>query len=164
MTHYNRVMQDIIYQTDPRLTEPFNRYGCRVRCLLAIPEFVVGQALTVAQIKDVFERGKRVPEVIVNDSFRAGSGEHWLINQAFYALGVERRGRQVGWNDAHVASRNWQYMIGHWKTDGPDGHFTLFDRREVEIFDPWNPAQANGYEINKQKIIRRLVYATWGIS
>lgn len=161
MTHADRVKQDIVYQTDPGLTPTMNRYGCRVRVLLAIPEFIVGTALSAEQINDIVDRGRRVEDVIVNDQMRSGRAEHWLINESFRVLGSQRIGRQVGWAPEHITSQTWEYMIAHWETDGPDGHFTLFDRRQSEIFDPHNPMQANGYVINKKRIVRRLVYHTW---
>lgn len=161
MTHAEKVKRDIVYQTDPRLTPEMNRYGCRVRVLMAIPEFIVGTALTADQINDIVDRGRRIEEVIVNDQMRAGRSEHWLINESFRALGSPRMGRQVGWTSEHVMSKQWEYMISHWETGGPDGHFTLFDRRQSEIFDPHNPMQADGYVINKKRIARRLVYHTW---
>ncbi|AFG37622.1 hypothetical protein [Spirochaeta africana] len=161
MTFAQRIQNEIIYQTDPRLPWEVNRYGCRVMSLIAIPQFVTGKALTIEQVTALLERGRREPDVIVNDLMRAGSGEHWLIDQAFQLLGSDRRGRQVGWNPEHVQTVPWEYMIAHWQTDGADGHFTLHDRREVEIYDPHNPEQA-GSEINKHRIIRRLLYSIWG--
>lgn len=161
MTHARRIEQDIIYQTDPRLTTMHHRYGCRLMCLLAIPQYVTGRALTPAQILDITERGRETEGVIVSDTLITGRVENWLIDQAFRLLDSVRRGVQVGWNAEHMFTRQWQYMIGHWRTDGTDGHFTLFDRRQVEIYDPHNPAQANWYQINKVEIQRRLLYRTW---
>lgn len=160
MTHAKRIQDTIIFQTDPRLTAMHNRYGCRLMCLIAIPQYVTGRALTVEQILDITERGKDVEGAIVSDTLITGRAEDWLINEAFKLLGSGRRGIQVGWNAAHLFSRKWEYMIGHWRTRGDDGHFTLFDRRQVEIYDPHNPAQA-GYTIDKQDIQRRLMYRTW---
>ena len=162
MTHAEMVRESIVYQNDPALPEAFRRYGCRARVLMAIPEFVMGAALTVDQIVELITRGRGATEVIVNDKMRCGQREHQLINWAFEALGADRAGRQVGWIFDHIDTRDWQYMVAHWRTDGPDGHFTLLDRREREIFDPWTPELSGGYEINKQWIARRLLYATWG--
>lgn len=160
MTYADRVRKDIIYQTDPRLPENVRRYGCRVFSLLAIAQFVSGKALSAEQINDITERGREYPEVIVNDIMRCGIDEHLLINWAFDALGNGREGRQVGWTEEHLHTVDWEYMIARWKTDGPDGHFTLFDRAQIELYDPWNPEQAD-YKINKREIAQRLLYRTW---
>ena len=160
MTHAEQIADDIVKQTDPRLSAAVNRYGCRAMCLLAIPQYVAGRALSAEQVADILARGRHVDNVIISDKVRTGAAEHWLINEAFRLLGVDRRGRQVGWTDAHVDSVAWQYMISHWATGGPDGHFTLMDRGQNELYDPHDPAQA-GYEIDKRQIIRKLVYATW---
>jgi hypothetical protein len=162
LTHAEIVKRSIVYQTDPRLTKAMNRWGCRVRCLMAIPEFVIGRALTAEQINDIAQRGRFTSDVIIDDEMTAGAAEHWLIVEAFRALGSNRRGAQVGWNADHLTSRPWEYMIANWKTTGVDGHFTLFDRLQREIFDPHNAEQA-GYVVKKQRITRRLLYRTWAL-
>lgn len=156
----DRVRSCIVYQTDPALSPALNRFGCRVMTLLGIPQFVTGSCLSVADIADIVERGRGEPGVIVNNEMKCGPNEHWLINEGFRALGASRAGRQVGWDESHISVRRWQYMICHWETDGPDGHFTLHDRLQHEIYDPHNPEQA-GYEVNKKRIARRLIYSTW---
>ncbi len=162
MTHFEAVTAQIVYQTDKRLSAAMNRYGCRVRCLQAIAEFVAGRALTPEQIMAMVEAGRGIPGVIVDDNMTCGTFEHWLINESFKALSSARIGRQVGWNPEHLTTKEWQYMIGHWRTNGQDGHFTLFDRAQIEIFDPHDAAQA-GYTVNKRSISRRLLYATWAV-
>ena len=159
MTHAKQIKDCILHDTDPRFTPAINRYGCRVFVLLAIPQFVVGKCLSVAQVLDIIERGRQVPYVIVTDTMMCGADEHWLINEAFRVLGVQRVGRQVGWEPKHIIGREWQYMVGHWATAGADGHFTLFDRGQKEIYDPHDAEQA-GYKIDKRRIVRRLLYAT----
>lgn len=163
MTHGERVRRCIVKQTDPRLDPMVNRYGCRVMCLLAIPQFVCGKCLSVDQVQDIIDQGKLVPNVIVNDKLRAGSREDWLINQGFLDLNEHRHGRQTGWLPSHVETRPWEYMIVHWKTTGPDGHFTLHDKLEQMIYDPFDVEQA-GYDIKLVEIQRKLVYATWGVT
>ena len=159
MTHADKIQDCILHDTDPRFTPEINRYGCRVFTLLAIPQFVAGKCLSVKQILDIVERAREVPYVIVTDTMRCGADEHWLINEGFRALGVRRAGRQVGWEPEHILTREWEYMIRHWETAGADGHFTLFDRGQKEIYDPHNADQA-GYKIEKRRITRRLLYAT----
>lgn len=160
MTHAEKVNECIIYQTDPRLPYKCNRYGCRVFTLIAIPQFIAGECLTVPQILELVDRGEKVDGVIVNENMKAGKNENLLIDWAFDTLKCPRHGRQIGWKREHITTREWQYMIGRWATDGADGHYTLFDRAQKEIYDPHNPHQA-GYEINKKEITRRLLYATW---
>mgnify|MGYP001054767998 CR=1 FL=1 len=160
MTHAERVNQEIIKQTDPRLTSAINRYGCRLMCLLAIPQYVVGKCLSYIQILDIVYRGRTYPTVIENSHMRTGRDEHWLINQGFEALGSTRQGRQVGWTPAQIDTVQWEYMIAHWETFGPDGHYTLHDRNQELIYDPHDPIQA-GYEIDMRRIQRRLLYRTW---
>lgn len=155
-----QVFRDIIHQTDPRLPETFQRFGCRAACLMAIPQFVAGRALGIGQFADIIERGMGVPGVFTSELYRTGSDEHWLIDETFRSLGVARRGRQVGWTPDHMTSVQWEYMIAHWRTSGPDGHFTLHDRAQHLIYDPHDPAQA-GYALHMQTITRRLVYRTW---
>jgi hypothetical protein len=161
MTHYEYVSKVITKQTDPRFPRSFQRFGCRVQCLLAIPQFITGSVLSVHGIESILLHALEDPDV-VGEHWTAGNDEHWFINEAFRRLGSKRKGRQVGWTDEHITKRDWEYMIVHWVTDGPDGHFTLFDKRQVEIYDPHDPKQA-GYEINKKEIDRKLVYRTWEI-
>lgn len=163
MTQAPQVSECILHDTDPVFSAAVNRYGCRVFTLLAIPQFVVGRCLTAKDIKLIIADGERVPTVIRTDdryTLRTGREEHILINDSFAKLLSNRKGRQVGWNDSHIITRPWEFMIAQWETDGPDGHFTLFDRGQKEIYDPHDPKQA-GYEINKKRIIRRLIYRTW---
>lgn len=155
-----QVFQDIIHQTDPRLPRTFNRFGCRAACLMAIPQFVSGKPLGIGQYVDVIERGMGVAGVFTNELWATGSEEHWLIDETFRVLGVKRRGRQVGWLEEHLNPTAWEYMIAHWMTAGPDGHFCLYDRGQMLIYDPHDPQQA-GYEIKFQRITRRLLYRTW---
>ena len=160
MTHMEQIRECLLFQTDPRLPYPINRYGCRVMVLLAIPQVIVGECLSVEQVLDITEKGREFPGAIVNDRMKTGAEENRLIDWAFEALGSNRHGRQVGWNPEHIIDRTWQYMICHWETAGPDGHYTLFDRAQKEIYDPHDPKQA-GYEIDKRKIVRKLLYKTW---
>jgi hypothetical protein len=127
---------------------------------MAIAEFVEGRALTVEHIRDIIERGRKVPGVIVNDLMRAGASEHWIINEAFRALGSARQGRQVGWDISHLDTVRWDYMIRHHATGTSDGHFVLCDRAQSEIFDPWKAEQI-GQALPKGRVIRRLLYRTW---
>ena len=152
----------MIYQTDPELTPAHNRYGCRLMCLLAIPQLVTGSDLSIAQILDITDRGLTTRGVIVNDKMRCGSSEHLLINWGFAALKENRRGRQVGWLEEHEHTVPWDWMMAHWNTRGPDGHFTLHDTSKVCIYDPHEPDQA-GYVIDKLSIARRLYYRTWEV-
>lgn len=161
MTHYERVAETIVKQTDHHLPRSVNRYGCRVMCLLAIPQFVVGRSLSVLAVESILLHALEDPDVVGND-WHAGSKEHWFINEGFKRLGSSRQGRQVGWTEEQVITAGWEYMLVHWKTDGMDGHYTLFDKRQVEIYDPHSPFQA-GYEVNKKSILRRLVYRTWEV-
>lgn len=162
MTHADQIRGCILHDTDPAFPYPLNRYGCRVFVLLAIPQFVAGKCLTVEQILEITERGRKTDGVIVSDRMRTAGEEHLLINWGFEALGSNRHGRQVGWDPSHIIDKVWQYMVPHWETAGEDGHFTLFDRGQNEIYDPHDPQQA-GYEIDKRKIVRRLLYRTWEV-
>jgi len=162
VTHADQIHDCILYQTDPRFSPTINRYGCRVFTLLAIPQFIAGRCLSVKQIKDIIEQGQIQRYVIVNAQMLCGADEHWLINEGFRALKIRRAGRQVGWDPEHIKTRRWQYMIAHWETAGPDGHYTLFDRGQKEIYDPHDSRQA-GYTIDKRQIVRRLLYSTWSV-
>ena len=152
----------LIKQTDPAMPRNFQLYGCRVRCLLAIAEFKSGKALTADQIIDITDRGRKLDGVITNDFYRAGSNEHWLINEAFLTLGIRRSGRQVGWQDSHIYDRPWEYMIIHHRTSTTDGHFVLADREQKQIFDPWDAKQI-GWPLVIGDIQRRLMYRTWEV-
>ncbi len=148
----------LLYQTDPHFHYEVNRYGCRVFALIAIPQFVVGRCLDHEQVLNIIAHGRATDGVIVTETMRTGAEEHHLINWAFEALGDKRTARQVGWDPEHLTTRTWEYMIGHWETAGADGHFTLFDRGQKELYDPHNAAQA-GYAIDKRRVVRRLLYA-----
>jgi hypothetical protein len=166
---------NILTQTNRALDGVTRRFGCRVTTLLAIPQHFLGLPLAPERAMEIIEAGRRIPEVILENS-RAGTEEHWLINQAFNALGhPDLRGRQVGrmkgdrpvfWN----SPGDWQYIIAHWVTLGSDGHFTLFDNTDQEIFDPWNPEEAVGvpglpdnYVIRKRLVDKRLLYRVWRV-
>jgi len=78
------------------------------------------------------------------------------------------RGAQVGIfsPDGTFTSWSWasrykpMYLILHWQTRGPDGHYTIADLDDTELYDPHDPDQA-GYEIDKIRIMRRLAYSFW---
>ncbi len=156
MTHADQIRDCIHHDTDPEFPYEVNRYGCRVFVLIAIPQFVEGRCLDSEQILNLIARGKAVDEVITNELMKCGRQEHLLINWAFEVLGSNRHGQQVGWAPEHVARDNWQYMVQHWETAGPDGHFILADRAQKEIYNPSrDPA------IEMKRIVRRLCYSTW---
>lgn len=156
MTHADQIRDCIHHQTDPKFNYAVNRYGCRAFVLMAIPQFVEGKCLDSEQILNIIAHGRVTDEVIVNEIMKCGKQEHLLIDWAFEELGSARHGRQVGWSPEHVARSNWEYMILHWETFGDDGHFTLADRGQKEIYDPSRDA------IDKRRIVRRLMYSTWG--
>jgi hypothetical protein len=163
----------ILTQTNPALDGITRRFGCRVTVLLGIPQHYLGQPLSPERAMEIIEAGRRIPGVIGANS-KAGTEEHWLINAAFSALGrPDLRGRQVGrmkgdrpvfWNTPGP----YQYIIAHWVTLGPDGHFTLFGAAGTEIFDPWSPEEAmqvpglpDNYVIQKRLVDKRLLYRVW---
>ena len=162
MTHADKLRGEIVYQTDPRLTPALNSWGCRVMALLAIPQFVVGRALSVTQILDIVHQGRNMDRVIINDRMRCGGAEHELIRLGFAALGVNRTGRQVGWKESQKELVDWEYMIRRWTTEQGGQHFDLADRRGVELYDPYNAAQAN-YTLTKREMVQPLLYRTWEI-
>jgi hypothetical protein len=160
MTYAERVNQCILKQTDPHFPWEMRRYGCRVMCLLAIPQYVSGRCLTDGQINKLIDAGRNTPDVITTDHMLAGREEHRLINWGFEVLGNNRHGRQVGWKPIHLDTVEWQYMIVHWDTAGADGHYTLHDKRGEMLYDPHDPMQA-GYDIDFKGVRRQLLYATW---
>jgi hypothetical protein len=167
MTHADIIRPCVLKQTDPHFPWELRRFGCRVMCLLAIPQYVAGRCLTHDQTLQLIDRGRATPNVIVNSNMLAGRDEHMLIDWAFEMLGLARKGRQVGWTGAHVETREWQYMIVHWQTQRngaltADGHYTLHDRLETMIYDPHDARQI-GYSIDFAGVARKLVYATWAI-
>lgn len=166
---------NLLTQTNPDMDPVTRRFGCRVTSLLAIPQHYLGLILAPEQGMEIIEEGRKNPDVI-GANCRAGTDEHLLINHAFRVLGrPDLRGRQVGrfkgenvmfWN----ARSPYQYIIGHWVTFGPDGHWTLFDHNGIEIFDPWNPKEAvgidgleNHYVIRKRLVDKRLLYRVWRV-
>ena len=161
MTHFDRLKNTIVRQTDPHLPKSVQRYGCRAMCLMAIPQFVAGVALSELAIESILLHSLEEPDVMGKD-WTCGKNEHWLIGEAFRRLQITRAGRQVGWTEEHIHSIPWEYMIVHWHTRGVDGHYTLFDKTQNEIYDPHDPRQA-GYEIDKIEIMRKLVYRTWEV-
>lgn len=166
---------NLLKQTNPGLTWGIRRYGCRVMSLLAIPQVYIEKALTLEQVQEVIEEGKKDPSVISHHA-TAGKNEHLLIDHVFRLLGrPDLHGRQVGrlkgedvifWNNPGP----YQYIIGHWVTLGIDGHWTLFDHEGIEIYDPWNPEEAVGidgledhYVIRKRLVDKRLLYRVWRV-
>jgi hypothetical protein len=160
MTHTERIRDAIIKQTDYAMPRAIQLYGCRFMALIAIPQFVVGEALTVEQILDIAAIGKSIPTVIKNANFQMGRDEHEVINLAFQTLGVKREGRQVGWDEDHIKTVQWEYMIREWSTDTHWRHFDLADRRGQELYDPYDRNTAD-YSLRKNEITRKLLYRTW---
>lgn len=155
MTHGKIVSSCIVKQTDPRMPWAVRRYGCRAMCLIAIPQYVMGECLGLQEVMSIINRGLATPKVIVNDKIRCGASEHLLINWAFDLLRSDRRGRQVGWLPEHKDTVDWEYMIRHWRTDGLDGHFTLHDRNGNPVYDPHEP------QLPLYEVARELYYHTW---
>jgi hypothetical protein len=153
-------MIQLCHQTDKDFPVAFNRWACRFFSLIGIAQVQAGKALTPAQILEI-DYVKAGPGIISPDMV-TGSGEDELINEAFLLLGYPAwKGMQVGrmkgdtpvfWNGAV----EWQYMICHWDTGGPDGHWTLFDAAGNEIYDPWG-----GAPLNKKVVDKRLLYRVW---
>jgi hypothetical protein len=151
---------ELIKQTNSILGPEINRYGCRFMCLIAIPQFKIGQALSADQISDIFSYGKKDPSIIGFNA-RTGSNEHLLIQRAFETLGHPKAwGAQVGsklgdtetfWSGHEV---DWQYACAHWLTDGVDGHWCLNDNQGNELYDP------DDGPVNKKRVDRLLYYAT----
>ena len=170
MTHAEQVNRCILSQNSPRLPWETQTHGCRVMCLLAIPQYVTGQCLESYTINGIIDRGLVTPGVITNNAevkMLAGTKEHELINWGFAALGSSRRGAQVGeirhgepvyWG--WYESEQWEYMLVDWETAGPIGHYTLHDRASEMLYDPHDPEMA-GYGIEFRGIRRQLLYATW---
>ena len=130
--------------------------------LLAIPQFVVGRALSVSQVLSIVHQGRSMDRVIINDRMRCGGAEHELIRLGFAALGVNRTGRQVGWKESMRATVDWEYMIRRWTTEEGGQHFDVADRRGVELYDPYNAEQAH-YSLTKREMVQPLLYRTWEI-
>lgn len=155
------------FQNYPSLTQPIRRYGCRFMCLSAIAMIEVGKALTYPQVEDLYGKACLLPDVVVNpNTALCGAREDWIINEAFKMLGhPEKRGIQVGQIDREGQPKLWngnktddyKYVIVHWKTHGPDGHFTLVDREET-AYDPHSDQYDGGYTIDKVSISRELIY------
>ena len=152
----------MIPQDDERMPEAFRRYGCRVRALLAIAEMDVGDELTAEQILDILDYGRGRKGVIVNDQYRAGRREHLLINRAFQALHVSRRGVQNGrihYGDPYYWSGDdHDYILREYRTDGEYGlHWVLCSRDGDELFDPYDGEYTRG------EVTSEMTYRTWAI-
>lgn len=161
---------DLLAQNDERLPYAVRRWGCRFMSLLAIPQLYIGEPLLAHQVVLLFERGVDTPGVIVNDMCRMGREEHLVMWWAAEMLGhPEAKARQVGelrerrevfWSEPYP----WQWIIGHWITGGPDGHWTLWDRRGAEVYDPWDPElDPRGDVVEKREVDRQLLYYAWGL-
>lgn len=162
MTHADRIRGTIIAQTDYAMPRAIQLYGCRFMSLIAIPQFVVGDALTVEQILEIAAIGKSIPTVIKNANFEMGRDEHEVISLAFQLLGAKRAGRQVGWDAEHIDTVQWEYMIREWSTATRWRHFDLADRRGRELYDPYDRRTAD-YSLRKIEITRKLLYRTWRV-
>ena len=165
---------EILKQTNPNFPQEIRRYGCRFMSMLAIPQLYAKRTLSREQIMAIFRVGKSDPTVI-GDYCRTGKNEHLLMKHAFTLLGMPSfNTRQVGrfkgervvfWN----TKQPYQYIVSHWVTCGPDGHWTLFDHEGIgELYDPWDRLEAVGiagledyYEIRKRVVDKRLLYRVW---
>ena len=164
---------NLLKQTNPDFPQEIRRYGCRLMSMLAIPQLYAKRPLSREQIMAIFRVGKSDPTVI-GENCCTGKKEHLLMQHAFALLGMQHyRARQVGrfkgenvifWN----AKQPYQYIVGHWVTCGPDGHWTLFDHEGFELYDPWDRSEAAGiggledyYEIRKRVVDKRLIYRVW---
>lgn len=163
----------LLKQTDPEFPYEIRRYGCRLMSMLAIPQLYLQRPLSHSQVMAIYLMGKTDPTVI-GPCCKTGKNEHHLMNHALRLLGrPELRCRQVGrmkgedivyWN----ARVPYHYIVCHWATLGPDGHWTLADHEGFEVYDPWDAAQATGisgledrYVIRKQVVDKRLLYRVW---
>ena len=166
---------NLLKQTNPYFPQEVRRYGCRFLTMLAIPQLYFQRALDVPQIMGIFRLGKSDPTVI-SENCHTERNEHFLMQYALAVLSKPTyRCRQVGrmkgpevvwWN---VVS-SFQYMVCHWSTIGLDGHWTLFEKDGIEIYDPWDAEQAVGiegledhYRIRKQVVDKRLLYRIWEV-
>lgn len=171
-------MIELRKQNDPVFPECIRRFGCRFFDLLAIPQLHVGTVLTTEQILEVYRRGVSTGlggpgrldnEGVMNADCRMGTDEHLVMTWAFRMLDQPRmRACQVGkivnglpvfWHGKPVP---WQYIIGHWDTGTDDGHWTLRDRDDVEIYDSWEPAfSQTQHVVRKVHCDKRLIYQVW---
>lgn len=163
----------ILKQTNPNFPQEVRRYGCRFMSMLAIPQLTAKCPLSIEQVMAIFRVGKSDP-LVIGENCRTGKHEHLLMQHAFALLGMPTfRARQVGrmkgedivyWN----AKVDYQYIVAHWVTCGPDGHWTLFDHEGLEVYDPWDRSEAVGiagledlYDIRKRVVDKRLIYRVW---
>lgn len=155
----------MLKQTDLTLTPESTRtHGCRFMCLIAVPQLYLALPLIEDEILDIYTKAIEDPLVMKDDAENhvlMGAHEHKVIDHAFRLLcnRVEYRGYQVGmikngrvtyWE--WVAKREYQYALTRWKTSGPNEHFTVFDPKGVELYDPYSPP------LNKLSIIDQLIY------
>lgn len=163
----------LLHQTNPAFPQEIRRYGCRFMSLLAIPQLAAKRTMNIEQVMAVFHVGKTDP-LVLGENCRTGKNEHLLMRHAFTLLGLStfyarQVGRMKGENPVYWNARvPFQYMVGHWVTCGPDGHWTLFDHEGFELYDPWNREEAIGvagledlYEIRKRVVDKRLLYRVW---
>ncbi len=151
----------MIAQNDRRLNRKINLYGCRFRSLQAVAEMFSGRRLSAEEVEAAYDEHVQNPE-IMNENCRCGTQEHHIVNKAFTALGCLNTCRQVGsmqdgipvgWDGNEV---DFDFMILHWATQTPDGHFTLANKEGEEIFDPWN--ESFDAPLGKKYIQRKLLY------
>jgi hypothetical protein len=158
-------MLKLTKQNDPDLSYPIRRFGCRFMTLLAIPQLKLGVILFPGEIQEIYDEACLLPKVIRNPGTAlCGPGEDWIINEGFRRLSSDFKGIQIGefqddvprrWSGLEIAS--YDYVIAHWKTTGIDGHFTLFDSKGFEVYDPYDP-NIGDYELKKHSIQRKLIY------
>ena len=160
----------IVKQTNKLLLPHLNKYGCRFMSLLAIPQVYTGDKLSPTDINGIFLECSDIKRTdpkwfaVKLENAECGSGEHEIINAGFRLLDSDATGVQVGYIDSNGLFHPWfgkdvdyDFVICHWITGGPDGHWTLWNKDMEEIYDPWD-AKDMGYEIKKVTVDKRYAY------
>jgi len=165
---------DLIYQNDSRLPKKYQAFGCKSHVLLGIPQFVCLKVLTVEQMQDIIYRAEKSGVVYKNEYYLLGhptstdpadyyAAESWLIREAFKALGSNKKGEMVGYNEKHRLKNQWEYCDIEWQCESSNQdeqeHHTLGGKARIELWDPYKPTFS--YAPKKKKVVMYRYYRTY---
>ncbi|MGL4524536.1 MAG: hypothetical protein ACRCVN_03315 [Spirochaetia bacterium] len=149
----------MISQNHPENKKEIQLYGCNFRCLQAIAELSCDKFLTSFEINALHTKNSQNSKVIGKNCW-CGPNLHQITDAVFAHFGHPYTCRQVGGVDAKGevwGRQEGDFVVLHWNTNFPSGHFTLADKDGKEIWDPHSLEY--GKDLGKTSIRKKLFYS-----
>ena len=135
-------------QTDEKLNEEIQEFGCFFRCCTNIAEREVGKSLSADQINCLWKIAHYEGWIIGDDLKKMTPLIEYTINMLtkknidVYEVGTFKHGKveYYGWTNNYKQYHDFNYLIQKIKTGNNNDHYRLVDKRGRVIFDPYHPA------------------------